>query len=124
MSSAPSTSFQAHYKALIASGAIEADPAQARAAKLAALEQRLAAAAGPQAGPAGPAVRRQGRGAAAGLYIHGEVGRGKTMLMDLFFEQSPVRTSAARISTISWPTCRSASRLPAEPRAARSPMAT
>ena len=42
MASAPSTSFHAHYKALVASGAIEADPAQQRAAEaFAALEQRL-----------------------------------------------------------------------------------
>jgi len=92
MLDAPATSFHAHYQALIASGAIEADAAQARAAEaLAQLEQRLA-----RYKP----VRKQkllGRLFAdrhepppRGLYIHGEVGRGKTMLMDLFFQHSPV----------------------------------
>jgi cell division protein ZapE len=92
MLDAPATSFHAHYQALIASGAIEADAAQAQAAEaLAQLEQRLA-----RYKP----LRKQrllGRLFAdkhepppRGLYIHGEVGRGKTMLMDLFFQHSPV----------------------------------
>lgn len=37
------------------------------------------------------AKRRQDRSAVKGLYIHGGVGRGKTMLMDMFFELVPVR---------------------------------
>ena len=42
MLSTPPATFRAHYKALVASGAIEADPAQSRAAEaFAALEQRL-----------------------------------------------------------------------------------
>jgi cell division protein ZapE len=92
MLDAPATSFHAQYQALIASGAIEADAAQAHAAEaLAQLEQRLA-----RYKP----LRKQrllGRLFAdkhepppRGLYIHGEVGRGKTMLMDLFFQHSPV----------------------------------
>jgi cell division protein ZapE len=92
MLSTPPASFHAHYKALVAAGAIEADPAQARAADaLAALERRLS-----DYKP----VRRLGllgrlfadtdEAPPRGLYVHGEVGRGKTMLMDLFFQQSPV----------------------------------
>jgi cell division protein ZapE len=87
----PPASFRARYQALIASGAIEADPAQLRAVEaLARLERRLArykplrkqSLLGRLFADKDPAPR--------GLYIHGEVGRGKTMLMDLFFQQSPV----------------------------------
>ncbi len=92
MLSPPSASFRAHYQSLVASGAIEADAAQAEAAEaFASLEQRLAN---------HTPVRKQGllgrlfadkdEALPRGLYIHGEVGRGKTMLMDLFFQHSPV----------------------------------
>jgi cell division protein ZapE len=92
MLSTPSASFRAHYQALVSSGAIEPDPAQEEAADaFANLEQRLASY---------KPVRKQGllgrlftdkNGAPPrGLYVHGEVGRGKTMLMDLFFQQSPI----------------------------------
>jgi cell division protein ZapE len=88
----PTASFAAHYQALVSSGAIEADAAQARAVEaLGALEQRLS-----RYKP----VRKQGllgrlfadkdEAPPRGLYVHGEVGRGKTMLMDLFFQASPV----------------------------------
>jgi cell division protein ZapE len=92
MLSASPTSFRDHYQALVSSGAIEADPAQARAVEaFGALEERLSSY---------KPLRKQslfGRLFAdkdepppRGLYVHGEVGRGKTMLMDLFFQQSQV----------------------------------
>jgi cell division protein ZapE len=92
MLSTPPASFRAHYQALVSSGAIEADAAQSRAVEaFGALEQRLA-----RYKP----VRKQGllgrlfadkdEAPPRGLYVHGEVGRGKTMLMDLFFQHSPV----------------------------------
>src|SRR5467141_2097054 len=92
MLSTPPASFHAHYQALVSSGAIEPDAAQAEAAEaFAALERRLATY---------KPLRKQGllgrlfadkdEAPLRGLYIHGEVGRGKTMLMDLFFQHSPV----------------------------------
>jgi cell division protein ZapE len=92
MLSTPPPSFHTHYQALVSSGAIEPDVAQAAAADaFADLEQRLA-----HYKP----VRKQGllgrlfadkdEAPPRGLYVHGEVGRGKTMLMDMFFQQSPV----------------------------------
>src|SRR5258705_8432843 len=93
MLSTPPASFHDHYKALVASGAIEADPAQAEAAEaFAALEERLSS-----YKPArklsllGRLFGDKGEPPPRGLYIHGEVGAGKTMLMDLFFQQSPVQ---------------------------------
>jgi cell division protein ZapE len=91
MHSTPSDAFRSHYQALLASGAIEPDEAQAEVADaFADLERRLA-----NYKP----VRKQGLlgrlfadkdGPPRGLYVHGEVGRGKTMLMDLFFQTCPV----------------------------------
>ena len=92
MLSPPSASFRAHYRALVSSGAIEPDAAQAEAADaFSSFGQRLASY---------KPVRKQGLlgrlfndkngGPPRGLYIYGEVGRGKTMLMDLFFQHSPI----------------------------------
>src|SRR5579863_5091496 len=92
MLSPPPASFLKHYEELIASGAIEPDAAQREAAEaFDDLEQRVE-----RYRP----LRRQRlldrlfadkhEGPPRGLYIHGEVGRGKTMLMDLFFQASPV----------------------------------
>jgi len=88
----PSDTFLGQYQELISSGAIEPDPAQAEVADaLANLEQRLAGYK-PQRkqGLLGRLFADKNGGPPRGLYVHGEVGRGKTMLMDLFFQASPV----------------------------------
>jgi cell division protein ZapE len=92
MSSAPAASFRAHYRALVSSGAIEADAAQARAVEaFAALDQRLASyKPARKQGLLGRLFADKDQAPPRGLYVHGEVGRGKTMLMDLFFQQSLV----------------------------------
>src|ERR1700730_4163105 len=85
-------SFRQHYQALVSSGTIERDPAQARIADaFAALEQRLAGhKRARKRRLLGRLFRDKDEEPQRGLYIHGEVGRGKTMLMDLFFQASPV----------------------------------
>lgn len=84
-------SFRRHYQALVAAGTIEADPAQAAAVEaFSGLEARLV---GYKPGRGGLLQRLFADKDVApvrGLYIHGEVGRGKTMLMDLFFGDSSV----------------------------------
>jgi cell division protein ZapE len=91
MSSSAAT-FLEQYEALVSSGAIEPDAAQREVAEaFGELDQKLI-----QYKP----QRKQGlfgrlfgdkdNGPPRGLYIHGEVGRGKTMLMDLFFQACPV----------------------------------
>jgi cell division protein ZapE len=92
MLSTPSDAFRSQYQALLSSGAIEPDAAQADIADaFADLERRLAGY---------KPVRKQGllgrlfadkdEPPPRGLYVHGDVGRGKTMLMDLFFQTCPV----------------------------------
>ncbi|MBV5270597.1 MAG: AFG1 family ATPase [Afipia sp.] len=87
------TSFRGHYQTLVAAGTIEADPAQAGAVEAySGLEARLA---GYRPGRGGGLLQRLFKDKKEavplrGLYIYGEVGRGKTMLMDLFFNDSPV----------------------------------
>ena len=74
------------YRQLAATGAISGDPAQAAVVdRLEALDRALAEQKPSTRG--GPLGRLFGRRDAPprGLYIHGEVGRGKTMLMDEFF---------------------------------------
>lgn len=86
-----------HYRARLASGEIRPDPAQELAAeKLQSLHHALKAFR-PGTGRAGWRERfGLARRAAAepppqGLYIYGGVGRGKSMLMDLFFRAAPLQ---------------------------------
>ena len=81
------------YENLVAAKKLERDRAQASLVmQLVALERRVAAhRSARRTRPVGWLFggRTQDE-PVKGLYVHGDVGRGKTMLMDLFFEASPV----------------------------------
>jgi cell division protein ZapE len=82
------------YDHMVARGKIGRDPAQDRLARALdrliedLCEKRISA----KSSSLGWlfAKRRNGQAPVRGLYIHGRVGRGKTMMMDLFFEANPV----------------------------------
>ena len=83
------------YDHLVQSGAVERDPAQERI--VAALDRLIDEISAKRLAHKSSALgwlfaaKRQPREPVKGLYIHGGVGRGKTMLMDMFFELLPVR---------------------------------
>jgi cell division protein ZapE len=78
------------YREMVRLGEIEEDPAQALAVeKLQLLAGRLARYAPPSKTDIFSFFTRRSGEAPRGLYIFGAVGRGKTMLMDLFFETVP-----------------------------------
>ncbi len=95
---------RAHYRALSQAGALEYDPAQRTL--LDRFDALLAALAADRDKPRslGRLLGRKGESSAPrGIYVYGEVGRGKTMLMDLFFAVAALAASAAPTFTSSWP---------------------
>ena len=81
------------YESLVSAKKIERDTAQERLlARFEALEQRVAShRSARRVQPVGWLFgSRNQQETVQGVYVHGDVGRGKTMLMDLFFEASPV----------------------------------
>jgi cell division protein ZapE len=92
MLSPPSPTFLKTYEALVASGAIERDAAQREVAEaFGDLDGKLSQYKPPRKqGLFGRLFADKDEAPPRGLYIHGEVGRGKTMLMDLFFGACPV----------------------------------
>lgn len=76
------------YREAVARGRIKGDPHQARA--VASLQRLHTQLVGYKPGQRGFFGLGAVKPAPRGLYIHGPVGRGKSMLMDLFFDAAPV----------------------------------
>ncbi|MBC8050773.1 MAG: cell division protein ZapE [Chitinophagales bacterium] len=81
---------QSQYRGMIQAGAIASDPAQAMAVeKLQILANRLSSYTPPAKTDFFSFFTRKRGEVPRGLYLFGGVGRGKTMLMDLFFATAP-----------------------------------
>jgi len=86
------SSVQQRYEAMVQSGAVVGDPAQRRLVEI--LDELADALEENRTGHKKSALgwllaRNAKRGRTTGLYIWGGVGRGKTLLMDLFYEAAP-----------------------------------
>jgi len=78
------------YRAELEADAVRPDPAQARLARmLGDLQRRLTHAGRRRGSRLLSVLRKGGPGPERGLYIWGDTGRGKTWLMDLFYEALP-----------------------------------
>jgi len=87
------TSITDAYRHSLQSGTLREDPAQARlVARLAALQAEIVdrRLADKHSALGWLFARRRGGEPVRGLYIHGDVGRGKTAMMDLFFETTAI----------------------------------
>jgi len=86
--SSPTSSVRAAYDELVARGALTPDPAQVEAARE--LDRVLSDLVSHRPKRVFGFFEKSAK-AVRGLYLHGEVGRGKTMLMDLFFAAVPFK---------------------------------
>jgi cell division protein ZapE len=91
MTDGPLFAYRAHCRA----GRLKSDPVQALAAEKLQSLYRAVGDYRPSSGPAGwrerlGLARRQRAAAPQGLYLFGPVGRGKSMLMDMFYDSVPV----------------------------------
>ena len=92
MTSQKTTPIEAAYHDLIADGQIDADAAQAAAvARFTELFHALEHYRGANKSGLLARLRGKNKPVPQGLYLYGAVGRGKSMLMDLFFAHAPVK---------------------------------